>query len=488
MADQQSFDLAGLLKDLPKADVQREQITYVPYVNLIPDKDNGYSMDGVPELARNIEIAGLLQPLRVVPLPDSPGVYRISAGHRRHMAIGIINKSGSHQFDAGVPCIIDQGDIPQAMQELRLLLANADNRKLTPADEAQQVARVSDCLRRLEAQGYKLPGRHREWISKLVGMSKTKIARLEAITRNLIPELAGPWNEGKIPETTAYALQQLPPVYQLEAFKRMNKRGGFEAVAADRIDHCVKYEAAYSAAATCPDGEACTQHTRRLSATVTAQYTWARCTGKCCLKCDNRSYCSFPCARAAAKDKAIKEKEKAAELKRKEESKARDEKEQALRRKRLQKSAKRLLPVIEAAGLGDNCSLTLDGYSSLMVSTIRKYAAGEFGTSYLYRDMLLPSTIYGLQEVAKKLKCSTDFILGLSKTPQPTAGESTVDTAPQWQTGTPEKEGPYWCEIQCGKEVKRQPARWLDDTGWHFYHMDATFSAPVLRWHPLPEE
>ena len=32
-----------------------------------------------------------------------------------------------------------------------------------------------------------------------------------------------------------------------------------------------------------------------------------------------------------------------------------------------------------------------------------------------------------------------------------------------------------------------QPARWYDDD-WHFYNMDSTFMAPVLKWHPLPEE
>lgn len=215
-----SFNLAEELRKagVSRMDTGRDLFSYLPYASLIPDPNNGYSMDGLDGLARSIELVGLQQPLRVKEL--SPGHYGLISGHRRHAAIGLILERDPEAFADGVPCIIDRTDGSVALRELQLLLGNADNRKLTPADEAQQLERISDCIRRLEAEGYVFPGRHRDWLSKMSGMSKSKIARLEAIRRNLATSLIDDFNAGCLSVTTAYRLSQETPEIQM-ALARM---------------------------------------------------------------------------------------------------------------------------------------------------------------------------------------------------------------------------------------------------------------------------
>ena len=212
-----AFDLSSILKDVSTPDTGLDQIRYLPYASLIPDPQNGYSMDGIEDLARNIELVGLQQPPRVRQLSET--AFGIVSGHRRHAAIGLILKRNPGAFPNGVPCIVDREAISTALREFQLILGNSDNRKLTPADEAQQLDRLSDCIRRLEDEGYEFPGRHRDWRAKLSGMSRTKIARLQAIQHNLASSLLPFFNSGALPVTAAYRLSQEPAEIQTGVFR-----------------------------------------------------------------------------------------------------------------------------------------------------------------------------------------------------------------------------------------------------------------------------
>lgn len=212
-----AFDLSSVLADVSTPDTGLDQIRYLPYASLIPDPQNGYSMDGIEDLARNIELVGLQQPPRVRQLSET--AFGIVSGHRRHAAIGLILKRNPGAFPNGVPCIVDREAISTALREFQLILGNSDNRKLTPADEIQQLERLSDCIRRLEKEGYKFDGRHRDWLAKLSGMSRTKIARLQAIQHNLASSLLPFFNSGALPVTAAYRLSQEPAEIQTGVFR-----------------------------------------------------------------------------------------------------------------------------------------------------------------------------------------------------------------------------------------------------------------------------
>lgn len=480
-----AFDLAEALKGVSVPNTQRERFAYLPYAALIPDENNGYSMTGIEELARSIELVGLQQPPRVKDQGD--GTYKLISGHRRLAAIGAILQRDPKAFADGIPCVIDAPGGSEALRELQLLLANADNRKLTPADDLQQKQRISDCLRRLENEGFKFPGRHRDWVSKMSGMSRSKIARLEAIENNLVTGLLDFFLSGNLTETAAYELQKLPEDAQTAIAESCKRGGDASFITADAAGWCVEHAEKFMAPLKCKNGDACDHHARRFVQPLRSQHSWARCDGGCCLKCRELESCKAPCDKGRAKQKADKAAEKAENEKRKAERDRESDRQQAEARAKIQAEASRLLPLIEAAGLdGRN---TLPGhfsYLTLRISEVRDFAAGNFrDNDHHYDSTFLPYMISDLKKWADALHCSLDYLVGRSDEPRPV---STQDTTQEWYTGEPTKAGAYWAEVQCGRELKRQAARWSEDVGWKFYNIDATFSAPVLRWHPLPEE
>ena len=82
----EGFDLSKIVPGVSKLNILpgQEQIEYIPFEKILPDPNNGYSMDDVEDLARNIELVGLQQPLRVYPAENE--CFMISSGHRRRAA------------------------------------------------------------------------------------------------------------------------------------------------------------------------------------------------------------------------------------------------------------------------------------------------------------------------------------------------------------------------------------------------------------------
>lgn len=228
-----TFNLGDYLKS-PAVSEQdtREQIEYIDLDRIDPDPDNFYSLEGLEELAANIELVGLQQPLRVRPalsvgsaealsgaarqLPQrgSRDRYIVVSGHRRRAACLTIRDGGSDMFRGGVPCIVERGDVSREMQELRLIYANAATRVMTSAELSKQAARVEELLYKLKEQGVEFPGRMRDHVAAAVNASRTKLARLHAIRERLVPPLLKMFDAGEINESVAYRISQEEPKVQ----------------------------------------------------------------------------------------------------------------------------------------------------------------------------------------------------------------------------------------------------------------------------------
>jgi ParB family chromosome partitioning protein len=485
-----TFDLGSTLAEaLGKvSESGTEQLINIPYEKLVKDAENGYSMTGLDDLARNIEIVGLLQPLRVFPIKSSDGHYKIVSGHRRHDAIGMLIENGSKRFEAGVPCVVEDGQTSQALRELKLLLANADNRKLTPADEAQQVERISDCLRKLEDEGFEFPGRHREWVAKLSGLSRTKIATIEAIKNNLIPELLEYYKKNELTQSAANELQKLPKSAQEAIAKSCKQSGDAYWIRFDNAEYCAKHADEFMKSAKCEDGDECDHHERRFVQVLRATYSWQYCDGRCCLKCRDLQSCDKPCYKAAQKKKTEKADEKEQKAARENEAAMLREKENKHYKKIRQEQAKRLLPLIEKAGLDDKAQLPGQYYfTKISIADVRKTAAGDFGDKCFYDGNFLPTDSANLSKMADQLVCSVDYLLGRTKEPT-LAVAPQADPAPlQFRSGTPEHDCVCWCAFSFGEGSSGcQPALWKDGK-WRFYNINADIEAECVGWIELPD-
>lgn len=214
----EKFNLAALLDNVSEINTERKRIEYLPMKALFSDPNNRYELSGIEELAANIEMFGLQQPLEVRPSKEQEGQYIVTSGHRRKAALELLG-------EAEVPCIIVEPMGSEALQELRLIFANSDTRRMTPAELMWQAQRVKELFYALKEEGHEFPGRMRDHVAAVMKMSKSKLGRLEAIQNNLKPAgLRKAFELGQINEATAYeiskrseAVQELademPPVF-----------------------------------------------------------------------------------------------------------------------------------------------------------------------------------------------------------------------------------------------------------------------------------
>ena len=190
----------------------QDRIEYIDLDLIDGDPGNGYSLADIEQLADNIQTVGLLQPLRL--RPGTAGRYVVSSGHRRRLALRRLVQDGDERFRR-VPCIVDRDGASPALQELRLLYGNANNRAKTSADLAQEARRVEALLVRLKGEGFQFRGRTRTMVAQLLQVSETRVANAQAIQRGLAePELIDAWKGGELPESLALRLARLDPTEQ----------------------------------------------------------------------------------------------------------------------------------------------------------------------------------------------------------------------------------------------------------------------------------
>lgn len=188
----------------------REQIEYIDLDKIDQDPNNFYSLDGLDDLAANIQLCGLQQPIRV--RSGESGRVVIVSGHRRRAALELLAQEDPKW--ASVPCIRERTEGSEALQELRLIYANSDTRRLSDAEQAKQAERVELLLYQLKEEGYDFPGRMRDHVAQACKISAPKLARLKVIQEGLKGKWMGLFQADQLPAQTAYALARMPEKLQ----------------------------------------------------------------------------------------------------------------------------------------------------------------------------------------------------------------------------------------------------------------------------------
>ena len=472
------FNLGDYLKTDAVSELNTEQIVLIDVDRIDPDPDNFYSLEGIDELAGNIELIGLQQPLRVRPAGER---FVIVSGHRRRAAILLIRDGGSEQFAQGVPCIVEYGEASPAMRELRLIYANSATRVMSSAEISRQAERVTELLYELKEQGVEFPGRMREHVAQACQVSASKLARLHAIRNNLDESLLQLFDNGKLKEGAAYELQKLPKEAQayLGAQKKI-QNNGVQVYNAERLVKCA--ENYLHPSCKCPDGSECTQTLARFKQTATTDMSYRQCpSGRCCLECrSSLSDCPYQCARSKAKLEQQKDEEKAE----KERAAEKERKSKEKQRKRLADEYAEILKLAEAAGLADDTRIHFN--QAYTVGQLRERARGEGFYDWTLVSSTTPfSSMYArdLAENADVLGVTTDFLLG--RTPAPSQPPV---SAPAWQTGDPTRPGRYFCRVdmETTKPIENR-CTWTGEF-WEIYGAKLDDRWKVVGWWPLPEE
>lgn len=192
------------------------------------NKLNFYDLADIEELAGNILMYGLKQNLEVVYEPNEQGEYRIVAGERRWLALKYLVGQGYKDFEVATCKLTTPQDEDE--EQVEIIIANAYRNK-SVKDIIEEEQRLKACLERMKADGKKIKGydlksgRLRDVISSMLKMSKTKIAQVESISNNLIPEFREELNKERLTFSAAYELSGMSAEKQQQALDRYKETG-----------------------------------------------------------------------------------------------------------------------------------------------------------------------------------------------------------------------------------------------------------------------
>jgi len=491
--------LGKQLKAVSESDTGREQIEYIDIGLLDSDEKNFYQLSELDKLAANIELVGLQQPLRVRANPDAAGRYIIVSGHRRRAALQKLVDDGVEKFRS-VPCIRDTAEGSAAMQELRLIYANSDTRTMNHADLQAQAKRIEELLYQLkEQEGIEFPGRMRDHVAEICKISKSKLARLEAIDNRLAPVWRPWWKKGSLTEATAYRLSQMPAEHQTWIFETRRDDDPTRCLYEGDVD-------AYGKRMETIDGITCTMGARSgmacdnrermyKNACTKDRYYGNPCT-KCCNKCDHLASCKYACHRL--KDKIQKLKSSAKEQRRQEEI-AKEERErpdvQAIQRlwqrfgEARNAADKTVEETYKAAGMYYSHSDEEKVIKQeCLEAKFSPYTNLPYGYSCYLNDVQKYVKIADLFGVSLDyLLCRTDDPQGMGKAAPPAEGWIPLQYLPGKEPPTKEKQLAVGKFLPPGKGsplrtvVRWQGGRWCFANG-------ASIDAECVGWFPLPDE
>lgn len=192
------------------------------------NKLNFYDLADIEELAGDILMYGLKQNLEVVYEPNEQGEYRIVAGERRWLALKYLVGQGYKDFEVATCKLTTPQDEDE--EQVEIIIANAYRTK-SVKDIIEEEQRLKACLERMKADGKKIKGydlksgRLRDVISSMLKMSKTKIAQVESISNNLIPEFREELNKERLTFSAAYELSGMSAEKQQEALEKYKETG-----------------------------------------------------------------------------------------------------------------------------------------------------------------------------------------------------------------------------------------------------------------------
>lgn len=407
-----AFDLSSLLKDVPDLGAGREQIEYIRLEMLEEDPNNFYQLSEIPELAANIQLCGLQQPIRV--RQGESGKYRIVSGHRRRAAVELLAQEDPEKW-AEVACIVEQDAASDALQELRLIYANAHTRKMTPAETSRQADEVTRLFYQLKEEGFEFPGRMRDHVAQAVNVSKSKLARLKVIRENLSGLWMPYFEKDAIAESTANALAQLPETEQRFVYDFCVERyEDPEKVYASLVETYGKRLEAMKSLICPMEGIPCENFCQKKYATIKmGLYEYFSCE-RCCSKCVKLLSCKYACPKLAEDIARQKAERKAAAAQEKADAAARNAskvdqiRDLWIRFGTLREWAgKSVQEVVEAVG---GCYHAVHDNKLYL-----KYERGldiELGNSLPFGNMITRSDVEHLIALADLLDCSLDVLLG----------------------------------------------------------------------------
>ena len=211
------FDVMALMNNRSKAQATgagKYELQKIPIDKMIPNpvNDKLYEVGEIDELAQSILLTGKVLQNAVVAPADENGNHIIIAGHRRRLACQKLVEDGHSEFGE-IPCVV-LGEQDNLMQELFLIQTNSTARVLSDAEKVLQEERATAILTELKDRK-QISGRVRDIAAKMLGTTKSQLARYNVISKGLTNEtLKESFEKGEMGVSAAYEAARMDEAEQ----------------------------------------------------------------------------------------------------------------------------------------------------------------------------------------------------------------------------------------------------------------------------------
>lgn len=489
------FDLAAVLGKVSDLGTGREQIEYIPLAQIDEDPNNFYQLNGLEELAANISLCGLQQPIRVRQKDD--GRYIIVSGHRRRAALEMLVQDDPERWQE-VPCIVERDEVSPSLQQLRLIYANANTRKMTPWEIDEQAQRTTDILYQLKEEGYEFPGRMRDHVAQAMSISKSKLARLKVIRENLGAVWVDAWKNAEIGESVAYSLSQMPKSWQILIHADWGDKP--DVLHADTVEK-IKRRFSCITELHCQHGLNLCEHSVVMmgkSCRDMRKGDYVQTCIGCCFDCSLLQSCKNCCPEAIGKQNELKAVAKQANLDAKREQEERDRPGAEFARMvwdRIGKARERSGASVKDIVFARGESLYNEFYDDPKQKKM-EIGEGDYSpnSTLSFGYNLRASDVMHIVAVADALKCSVDYLLGRTEDRESHLSVSAENgyvsnSGTVMRTGNPPEEGTYLLMLQDGDcEPRYEKWKW-DGDNWVDWSgpLDPYLDGKPKAWMPMPE-
>ena len=491
----EKFELGAYLKNIvSESDTADEQIEYVDISLIDSDENNFYALSDVEALAANIETVGLQQPLRVRTCEADPVRVKIISGHRRKAALDKLVQDGNEKFRR-VPVIREAAPGSAALQELKLIFANSDTRKISSADLSRQAEKVEALLVKLKEEGYDFPGRMRDHVAEACKVSRTKLANLKVIREKLIEEAKKAWEKGDLAEDAALALARLPEKEQemIVVCNKERHNGRLQYLYTSEIERKKEIISNIRGLGCTLTGGKCANFDGKWAKITGKEYYYGSCSKMCCAVCPDLASCKHACPGLQSEIRAAKEQKKLEKAKEKADRAEKERPDLEL----LQGFWARFEQAREKAGVsieslfGPECWNLR--WAETYIRDFKKTAGGAvtaqsktpFGRTGWLDDAKQ------LLQMASFLGCSLDYLF--CRTDEPNPAQVKMDLAEsklQWRTDAPPEGARVLARFDVGEGLKPTMSVVYFHDG--LYYLDRNWSLdydlPCLGWTPIPED
>lgn len=206
-------------EDRPKARFRTRDISVK---KMYSNDMNFYSRQDIEELSNLILAVGLIENMAVTYDPCEKGEYRIISGEMRWRALNLLLEKGYSEFEVATCQILTPAEEHEEM--VQIIVANSYRTK-NIKDQLEEAQKLKESLQYMKEhgltlQGMKLDGKKiRDVVANIMKLSGTKVAQIDGINSNLLPEFVEQLKEGKLTFSAAYELSGMPKEDQEEMLK-----------------------------------------------------------------------------------------------------------------------------------------------------------------------------------------------------------------------------------------------------------------------------